>query len=141
MIIRNMLPSDYDAMMKLWTSSPDIGVNPDDSKEYIGKFLARNPNTSFVALENNEIVGNIMAGHDGYRGYIHHTCVAEEFRGNGIGSALVKAAVEAVKAEGINKVFLVVFKTNEKGNAFGEKQGFKFREDLYYRDLRINDKK
>ena len=50
----------------------------------------------------------------------------------------MKVAVDAVKAEGINKVFLVVFKTNEKGNAFWEKQGFKIREDLYYRDLRIN---
>lgn len=138
MIIRNMLPSDYDALIKLWTSSPDIGVNPDDSKEYITKFLVRNPNTNFVAIENNEIVGNVMAGHDGYRGYIHHTCVSEEFRGKGIGTALVKAAVDAVKAEGINKVFLVVFKTNEKGNAFWEKQGFKIRDDLYYRDLRIN---
>ncbi len=138
MIIRNMLPSDYDALIKLWTSSPDIGVNPDDSKEYITKFLVRNPNTNFVAIENNEIVGNVMAGHDGYRGYIHHTCVSEKFRGKGIGTALVKAAVDAVKAEGINKVFLVVFKTNEKGNAFWEKQGFKIRDDLYYRDLRIN---
>lgn len=134
-----MLPSDYDDMMKMWTSYPDIGVNPDDSKEYIEKFLVRNPNTSFVALENGKIIGTVMAGHDGYRGYIHHTCVIEEFRGNGIGASLVKQAVEAVKAEGINKVFLVVFKTNEKGNAFWEKQGFKIREDLYYRDLRINN--
>ncbi|MBQ2965066.1 MAG: GNAT family N-acetyltransferase [Clostridia bacterium] len=134
-----MLPSDYDDMMKMWTSSPDIGVNPDDSREYIEKFLVRNPNTNFVAVENGKIIGTVMAGHDGYRGYIHHTCVVEEFRGNGIGASLVKQAVEAVKAEGINKVFLVVFKTNEKGNAFWEKQGFKIREDLYYRDLRINN--
>ena len=139
MTIRNMLPSDYDAMLQMWTSSPDIGVNPDDSREYIEKFLVRNPNTSFVAVENGKIIGTVMAGHDGYRGYIHHTCVVEQFRGNGIGAALVQKAVEAVKAEGINKVFLVVFKTNEKGNAFWEKQGFKIREDLYYRDLRINN--
>ena len=138
MLIRNMIPNDYDSMMTLWTSSPDIGVNPDDNREYIEKFLVRNPCTSFVAVEDDNIVGTVMAGHDGYRGYIHHTCVSEKFRGNGIGSLLVKAAVDALKTEGINKVFLVVFKTNENGNAFWEKQGFKIREDLYYRDLRLN---
>ncbi len=138
LIIRNIVLDDYDSMMKLWTSSPDIGVNPDDTEEYIEKFLLRNPCTSFVAVENDEIIGTVMAGHDGYRGYIHHTCVSEKFRGNGIGALLVKAAVDALKAEGINKVFLVVFKTNENGNAFWEKQGFKIREDLYYRDLRLN---
>ncbi|MBQ3498114.1 MAG: GNAT family N-acetyltransferase [Clostridia bacterium] len=138
MKIRNMIPNDYDSMMTLWTSSPDIGVNPDDNKVYIEKFLARNPYTSFVAVENDEIIGTVMAGHDGYRGYIHHTCVSDNFRRNGIGALLVKAAVDALKAEGINKVFLVVFKTNENGNAFWEKQGFKIREDLYYRDLRLN---
>lgn len=138
MKIRNMIPNDYDSMIELWTSSPDIGVNPDDSREYIEKFILRNPNTSFVAVENGEIIGTVMAGHDGYRGYIHHTCVAERFRGNGIGTSLVNEAVEAIKTEGINKVFLVVFKTNENGNAFWEKQGFKIREDLYYRDLRLN---
>ena len=54
-----MLPSDYDDMMKMWTSSPDIGVNPDDSREYIEKFLVRNPNTSFVAVENGKIIGTV----------------------------------------------------------------------------------
>ena len=63
----------------------------------------RNPNTSFGAVENGEIIGTVMAGHDGYRGYIHHTCVAERFRGNGIGTSLVNEAVEAIKTEGKNK--------------------------------------
>ena len=137
MLIRNMIPADYDLMMKLWRSSPDIGVNPDDNKEYIEKFLTRNPNTSFVAVEDDEIIGTVMAGHDGYRGYVHHTCVSDNFRRKGIGTLLVDAAVDALKNEDINKVFLVVFKTNENGNAFWEKQGFKIREDLYYRDLRL----
>ena len=42
--------------------------------------LIRNLNTSFVAVEDDEIIGTVMAGHDGYRGYIHHTCVLDKFR-------------------------------------------------------------
>ena len=134
-----MTANDYDFVAMLWTNSNGVGVNPDDSKENISKYLQRNPNTSFVAIENNEIVGAILAGHDGYRGFIHHTAVSVSHRGLGIGTKLVNAAVDAIRNEGINKVVLVVFKTNNLCNRFWEKQGFSVREDLYYRDLRINN--
>lgn len=134
-----MTADDYDSVAKLWTNSSGVGVNSDDSKENISKYLQRNPNTSFVAVESGEIVGAILAGHDGYRGFIHHTAVSSSHRGVGIGTNLVKAAVDAIRNDGINKVVLVAFKTNTLGNNFWEKQGFKVREDLYYRDLRINN--
>ena len=139
MKIRVMTADDYDSVVKLWTNSSGIGVNSDDSKENILKYLQRNPNTSYVAVENNEIVGAILAGHDGYRGFIHHTAVSASHRGIGIGTKLVNTAVEAIRNEGINKVVLVAFKTNTLGNNFWEKQGFSVREDLYYSDLRINN--
>lgn len=139
MIIRVMTADDYDSVVKLWTVSSGVGVNSDDSKENISKYLQRNPNTSFVSIENGEIVGAILSGHDGYRGFIHHTAVSELHRGKGIGTKLVNAAIEAIRKEGINKVVLVAFKTNFLGNSFWEKQGFAVREDLYYRDLRINN--
>ncbi len=134
-----MTADDYDTVAELWKSSNGVGVSPDDSKEYISKYLQRNPNTSFVAVENGEIVGTILAGHDGYRGFIHHTAVATAHRGMGIGTKLANAAVDAIRNEGINKVVLIAFKTNTPGNSFWEKQGFKVREDLFYRDLRINN--
>lgn len=137
--IRVMTADDYDFVAKLWISSSGVGVNPDDSKENISKYLQRNPNTSFVAVESGEIVGAILAGHDGYRGFIHHTAVSSSHRGMGIGTKLVNAAVDAIRNEGINKVVLVVFKINTLGNSFWEKQGFAVREDLYYRDLRIEN--
>ena len=136
-----MTADDYDSVARLWTNSNGVGVNSDDSKENISKYLQRNPNTSFVAVENSEIVGAILAGHDGYRGFIHHTAVSATFRGAGIGTKLVNAAVDSIRNEGINKVVLVAFKTNILGNSFWETQGFKVREDLYYRDLRINNPK
>ena len=75
-----------------------------------------------------------MAGHDGRRGYIYHTAVSPRHRHRGIGSELVNAALNALEAEGITKVALVVFSRNEDGNAFWEKLGFTQREDLAYRN-------
>ena len=137
MNIRRMRIDDYEAVMKLWNGAEGVGVGPDDGKESIENYLQRNPKTSFVAEENGIIIGAIMAGHDGYRGFIHHTAVDRRYRKQGIGRQLVEAAMQAIKADGIHKVVLVVFKINEYGNAFWEKLGFDSRDDLYYRNLRI----
>ena len=111
------------------------GLNDkDDSREGIDKYLKRNPSTSFVAVCDEKVVGVILCGHDGRRGIIQHACVSPDYRRYGIGSKLVDLALEALKAEGINKVLLVAFKKNEGGNAFWESQGFTLREDLNYRN-------
>lgn len=137
MKIRLMTKEDAKAAITLWNGSVGVGKSPDDSVENICKYLKRNPSTSFVVEECNEIVGAIMAGHDGYRGFIHHTAVAEKFRCLGIGKQLVGAALHAIEREGVHKVVLVVFNQNEQANKFWEKQGFEIREDLLYRDLRL----
>ena len=133
--IRLMHIDDYESVYTLWLSCKGMGINDvDDSREGIERFLRRNPSTCFVALREGNIVGVIMAGHDGRRGYIYHTAVLEAYRGCGIGSRLVSAAIHALKEEGIAKAALVVFARNAAGNAFWEKQGFTTREDLIYRN-------
>jgi ribosomal protein S18 acetylase RimI-like enzyme len=79
-----------------------------------------------------------MAGHDGRRGYIYHTAVLPDYRNQGIAKKLVDCAMYALEAEGINKVALVAFKTNELGNGFWESIGFTKREDLVYRNKNIH---
>ena len=139
MKIRPMTISDYEGVYALWMSCTGMGLNNlDDSKEGIEKFLNRNPQTCFVA-ENGAIVGVIMAGNDGRRGYIYHTSVHPEYRHQQIGSKLVDISMKALEKQGINKVALVVFAKNETGNAFWEKQGFTVRDDLIYRNKALKD--
>lgn len=65
MKIRKMVIEDYEKVYQLWMSCAGMGLNNlDDSKEGIEKFLRRNPDTCFVA-EDQEIVGVILAGNDG----------------------------------------------------------------------------
>ncbi|MDD4113596.1 MAG: GNAT family N-acetyltransferase [Herbinix sp.] len=140
MFIRKMTIADYTCVYDLWLNTPGMGLNDlDDSRQGIDKYLRRNPETCFVAEKDNIIIGVILCGNDGRRGYIHHTAVSVVERKNGVGTALVDAAVNALKNEGINKVALVVFSKNELGNSFWEKRGFTVREDLVYRNKSISE--
>ena len=135
MRIRTMTMQDYDAVRRLWLGTPGMGLNDvDDSAEGISRYLRRNPTTCFVAEENGRLLGAILAGHDGRRGMIGHTAVDLQARRKGVGTALVAKVLEALRAEGITKVALVAFATNQGGNAFWEKQGFSLRTDLCYRN-------
>ena len=138
MKIRKMKIADYDEVYALWRKTPGMGLNDiDDSREGIERYLKRNPRTCFVAELDGELVGVIMAGHDGRRGYIHHTCVVPEFWSNQIGTRLVETALDALRMEGIGKAALVVFERNERGNGFWERMGFTERPDLVYRNKEI----
>ena len=140
MQIRTMTIADYEKVFALWMSCKNMGFNDiDDSKEGIARFLERNPNTSFVAMENDELLGIILGGHDGRRGYIYHMSVAEKYRKKGIGSSLVEKCLASFKNEKISKVALLVFKYNEAGNSFWEKQGFILREDVNYRNIGLRE--
>ena len=67
--------------ISLWMSCEGMGLNNlDDSKEGIGRFLNRNPDTCFVAELENVIIGVILTGNDGRRGYIYHTAVNPKYR-------------------------------------------------------------
>lgn len=132
---RIMTTEDYDKVYALWMSCRNMGFNNlDDSREGIGKYLKRNPSTCFVAVKEQSVVGVILSGHDGRRGFIHHLAVSEECRRQGIASSLVKHALSALQSEEINKVALLAFNYNEAGNAFWENQGFTARNDVTYRN-------
>ena len=135
MNIRKMTINDYDEVYALWISCAGMGLNSlDDSREGIDKFIKRNPDTCFVAECDDKIVGAIIVGNDGRRGYIYHTAVKPQYRKRGIARQLVETAMRELKRCGINKVALVAFDKNESGNAFWEKLGFTVREDLVYRN-------
>lgn len=139
-MIRNMVIDDYSEVYNLWLSCKGMGLNNlDDSKKGIDRLLKRNPNTCFVYIEDDKIVGVILGSHDGRRGHINHLAVLEEYRNNGIATKLLDKTINAFDKEGITKVNLVNFKGNDVANEFWEKKNFKVRNDLYYRDYIIKE--
>ncbi|HBD94481.1 MAG: GNAT family N-acetyltransferase [Spirochaetes bacterium GWF1_31_7] len=140
MKILKMKQLHYKDIYSLWISTPGMGLNSiDDSYNGIRKYIKRNPNTCFIAKDGNKLIGVILSGHDGRRGYIHHTAVDYAYRNKGVGTALVNAAINALRKEEIHKVAFVVFKNNELGNEFWESLGFSKRDDLIYRNKVISD--
>lgn len=140
MVIRKMSCDDYEEVYQLWMSCAGMGLNNlDDSQAGIEKFLQRNPDTCFVAVTAQRIVGVILVGSDGRRGYIYHTAVHPDYRKMGIAKNLVQHALDALEEIGIHKAALVVFERNANGNDFWEKLGFTVRDDLVYRNKTISE--
>ena len=128
--IREMTIADYQSVYALWSQSEGIGLSDADSKEGIKRFLARNPNLSFVAADAGQIVGAALCGHDGRRGYIHHLATATSHRHQGIGRSLVGRCMYALMRVGIGKCHLFVFGDNQGSIDFWEKVGYSQRVEL-----------
>ena len=138
---RLVTTDDYDAIYALWnaTEQSHRALNPvDDSREGIARYLDRNPHTCFAAVSEGRVIGVILTGHDGRRAIIHHLCVHPDYRRMGIAARLVALAEDALKKEGIQKVFGLVFRDNDPANAFWERQGYSLRTNLNYRNKSLN---
>jgi ribosomal protein S18 acetylase RimI-like enzyme len=127
---RNMTILDYEAVYSLWKSTPGIGLSDADSRAGIEKFLLANPGRCFIALEGDALVGAVMCGCDGRRGYLHHLAVRTDQRGQGIGRQLVEECMAALRAIKIDKVHIFVIKGNESGKVFWRTAGWQERDDL-----------
>lgn len=131
MQINEMTLADYDEVYALWQATEGVGLSSADSREAIGRYLARNPGMSFVARgEQGELVGTVLCGHDGRRGFLHHLAVKADCRRQGAGRALVECCLSVLAAEGIEKCHLFVYKDNHSGRAFWEKIGWEERTTL-----------
>ncbi len=139
--LKSMTTEDYEGLRALWMTIRGFGIRSiDDSREGVERFLKRNPGISVVAVAGDgTVVGGILCGHDGRRGCLYHVCVREDYRRNGIGKAMVVHCMNALKAEGINKVSLIAFTKNDVGNAFWNRIGWTKREDLNYYDFTLNE--
>ena len=75
-----MVIEDYDEVYQLWSLTKGIGLSGADTRENIDAYLRRNKDLSFVCEKSNRIIGAILCGHDGRRGFIHHLVIDEEYR-------------------------------------------------------------
>lgn len=128
--IRVMTMDDYDAVMNLMGQTPGISLRDADSPQATARYLQRNPDMSFVALIDAVVVGCVMCGHDGRRGYLQHLLVLPQHRRQGIASALVERCLSSLEALGIAKCHLDVFKTNEPAARYWASQGWQLRQDI-----------
>jgi ribosomal protein S18 acetylase RimI-like enzyme len=121
----------YGQARVLWEQCEGIRLHDDcDSYEAIAAYLERNPGLSFVALEDGEMVGAVLCGHDGRRGYIHHLAVAPRARGKGIGRMLVERGLAQLRELGISRCHIFIVNDNAEGIRFWERIGWRRRADV-----------
>ena len=129
--LRPMTMDDYDAVIELMKATPGVSFRDADSRDATARYLERNPGLSFVAEKDGRLVGCVMCGHDGRRGYLQHLAVLPEHRRQGIASALVERCLAALEQLGILKSHIDVFRTNDTGQAWWESQGWHRRADIH----------
>lgn len=138
--VREMLPGDFVEVHALWQSCEGIGLNESDSRERIGAFLIRNPGMSAVARDaDGLLVGAVLCGDDGRRGYLHHLAVLPEARGRGIAEALLRRCFARLEARAIQKCNIFLFADNEDGRAFWRNAGWSPRADLEVFQKRVGE--
>jgi ribosomal protein S18 acetylase RimI-like enzyme len=116
--------SDYEEATALWSSIPDVGLHDADSIPTMESFLKRNPGLSFVARHDKSLIGAVLCGHDGRRGYLHHLAVHPEYRLRGIGKRLSNACLSALDRQGISRCNIFIYFHNEDGKRFWKKVGW-----------------
>jgi ribosomal protein S18 acetylase RimI-like enzyme len=90
----------------------------------IDKKLAVSDGLFFVAEAGGRVVGSIMAGYDGHRGWIYSLAVLPEYRRRGLGSRLMRHAEERLRLLGCPKINLQIMEGNEAVEAFYRNQGY-----------------
>jgi len=90
-------------------------LNESDTRPAIAAYLRRNPRLSFVAEKKGRVIGAVLCGHDGRRGYLHHLAVSKRHRQRGIGRQLVNACLAKLRTLGIQKCTIFLFASTPTG--------------------------
>jgi N-acetylglutamate synthase len=120
----------YENVFALWKRCEGVGLSDADSPQAIRAYLERNPGMSFLAKADSNIIGAILGGHDGRRGYIHHLAVDNAWRRRGIARQLVETCIQVLKEAGIQKTHIFIFNSNVNGIAFWKSVGWTHRSDI-----------
>ena len=123
-ITREFVIDDYDRAVALWNLVEGIEVAEGDSKEEIRAYLSRNPGLSRIAENNETVVGAVLCGHDGRRGFICHLAVAPAHHGQGIGKRLVQECITRLREAGITRALIFVARDNASGHSFWLRNGW-----------------
>lgn len=121
--VRAFAPEDEDGVARLWSEVFPDDPPRNDPRAMIARKLDRDRELFWVAIDG-DVVGAVVAGYDGVRGWLYHLAVAPAHRKRGIATALVEQAVESLRALGCVKVNLQVRRGNEGVLGFYEALGW-----------------
>ncbi|MFX0019302.1 MAG: GNAT family N-acetyltransferase [Promethearchaeota archaeon] len=139
MKIDNFSLQFYEDVVDIWKKT-GISVTSSDTKEEVKVMLNRNPDLCLIAKLDEKVIGVVMGGFDGRRGYVHHLAIDPEYQRRGYGKLLIDELIERFQKKRVHKVHLFIEKHNKDVIAFYNKLGWDIRSDLIMMSF-IPDKK
>lgn len=115
MKLSKLTVEDYDRAAAFWKETAGLGTVCIESREQFATFLQRNPGLSFKLADQEAIVGTVLCGHDGTRGYLHHIALALPYRGQGMSKMLVDKSLEELRSTGIRRCHFFIDPMNGEG--------------------------
>ena len=123
MQIADISPADFDQVIALWeTAGLTRPWNPPAAD--LQRALDTETSTVLGGFVDGGLVGTVMVGHDGHRGWVYYLAVAGSDRGTGLGRLLMQAAETWLAERGVVKVQLMVRETNTAVTGFYENIGY-----------------
>ena len=122
-LIRPFAPRDTESVVSLWQ---DTGLTRSWNNPHldIQRKLAVQPELFLVAIDGDDVVGSVMGGYDGHRGWIYYLATSPRRRGEGIARTLVETVEEALLEMGCPKVQLMVREGNDGVLGFYDALGY-----------------
>lgn len=127
MILRKYEESDKLNLIKFWGEVFPLRSAHNDPT-FVLESKTKIDDLIFIAVKNGEIIGSCMAGYDGHRGWLYSVGVSPKVRRAGIGTKLMKYAIQQLTEIGCFKVNIQILSTNTSVVSFYESLGFAVEE-------------
>jgi N-acetylglutamate synthase len=135
---KSFVASDLDEVIKLWSRIEELSFPVTfDTEERLTKFLLRNTGLSTIIKSNEKIVGALLCGHDGRRGFFYHTGVDNAYRKQGLATKMIERSFKMLRKEGIDNCFLFTNDFNKDAQKFWKARGFEFAPHVMYHSRSI----
>lgn len=124
LVIRPAVPPDEAQVVALWRAC-GLVVSYNDPAADFRFAIGGAASAVLVGVgDTGGIVGSVMVGHDGHRGWLYYVAADPAARGRGIGRRMVAAAEAWLRQRGVVKAQLMVRETNTAVVSFYEHLGF-----------------
>ncbi len=136
--IMDMSVSDLKQCIELWDSIPELKFPSSfDTEKRLTKFLNKNDKLSTIAKYNGEIIGALLCGNDGRRGFFYHIGVNPKHRKEKIATKMVEYSFEKLRADEIDTCFLFTNDFNINAQLFWKSMGFGHAPHVMYQSRAI----
>ena len=129
MIIEKFSMKYYKEVIELWRKT-GISVGSTDTKEELKRMIEHNPDLFLIGKIEEKVIGVVMGGFDGRRGYVHHLAVDQKYQKKGYGKIIMDELMVRFRKMRVHKVHLFIEKYNKEVVKFYQNLGWEIRDDL-----------